>query len=125
MRRFSALDGRFDKKNDNIVTPKELYERLDAEFRFDHDPCPMNPEGLRSTDGFGNWGKSNFVNSPYSKKEPTLRISAKEKKPPPRIVHREGEQDAQIQIFNQERRLIRHIIRKMDTDMWTHLPSKK
>ena len=45
MRTFSVLDGRFDRKNDNIATPKELYERFDAEFHFDHDPCPLNPEG--------------------------------------------------------------------------------
>ena len=81
LRTFSALDGRFDKKNDNIATPKELYERLDAEFHFDHDPCPLNPEGLlRSTDGFGDWGKSNFVNPPYSKKEPWIRKAIEEQR---------------------------------------------
>ena len=43
---FSSL--RMDWK-----TPKAVYQVLDAEFRFDHDPCPPNYEidGLTST-----WG---------------------------------------------------------------------
>lgn len=53
---------------DNQKTPGELYRELDAEFHFDHDPCPTNPEGLREVDGLGDWGKSNFVNPPYSEK---------------------------------------------------------
>jgi site-specific DNA-methyltransferase (adenine-specific) len=45
-------------------TPKEVYEVLDYEFHFDHDPCPPNPQvdGLRSE-----WGQSNFVNPPYGR----------------------------------------------------------
>lgn len=31
-------------------TPKAVYQTLDAEFRFDHDPCPPNyaVDGLQS-----------------------------------------------------------------------------
>lgn len=44
-------------------TPKSVYQTLDAEFGFDHDPCPANPksDGLKSE-----WGECNFVNPPYS-----------------------------------------------------------
>lgn len=46
--------------SDNWATPKEFYDKLDAEFHFDHDPCPIN-----GTDGLdGEWGRSNFVNPP-------------------------------------------------------------
>lgn len=36
-------------------TPKAVYQTLDAEFGFDHDPCPTNPkvDGLKSEWGGG------------------------------------------------------------------------
>ena len=45
-------------------TPKALYKILNAEFKFDFDPCPVNPNfnGLDIQ-----WGKSNFVNPPYGR----------------------------------------------------------
>jgi hypothetical protein len=57
---FSSL--RLDWK-----TPKAVYQTLDAEFKFDHDPCPpkYKVDGLQS-----NWGKSNFVNPPYGRELP-------------------------------------------------------
>lgn len=46
------------------LTPPELYARLDAEFRFDFDPCPHPlPVGF---DGLTcEWGRSNYVNPPF------------------------------------------------------------
>src|SRR3990167_9960893 len=48
-------------------TPKAVYQMLDAEFAFDHDPCPTNPtvDGLTSE-----WGGSNYVNPPYGREIP-------------------------------------------------------
>ena len=52
--------------SDNWETPKKLYNSLDAEFGFDFDPCPIN---CADFDGLQiDWGKSNFVNPPYSQK---------------------------------------------------------
>lgn len=45
-------------------TPKGLYQELDAEFNFDFDPCPTNPQ----FDGLNvDWGSRNFVNPPYGR----------------------------------------------------------
>jgi site-specific DNA-methyltransferase (adenine-specific) len=51
-------------------TPKAVYQTLDAEFRFDFDPCPPNPQfdGLAA-----NWGRRNFVNPPYKTIEAWIR----------------------------------------------------
>lgn len=48
-------------------TPKAVYQILDAEFRFDHDPCPPNYKinGLTS-----DWGGCNYVNPPYGRELP-------------------------------------------------------
>jgi len=50
--------------SDNWATPKELYDMLNTEFNFDFDPCPLhsNFDGLLIE-----WGKSNFINPPYSR----------------------------------------------------------
>ena len=52
--------------SDNWATPKDLFDKLNAEFNFDFDPCPLNSEfdGLKL-----DWGKSNFINPPYSDKK--------------------------------------------------------
>lgn len=52
--------------SDHWATPKSLYDKLDAEFHFDFDPCP-----LKSTfDGLSiEWGRSNFVNPPYNRRD--------------------------------------------------------
>jgi hypothetical protein len=46
------------------LTPPDLYAQLDAEFRFDFDPCPYPlPAGF---DGLPcEWGSSNYVNPPF------------------------------------------------------------
>lgn len=52
----------FSSATDNWSTPKDVYDSLNAEFKFDYDPCPIDGIG-----GFINdWGISNFVNPPYS-----------------------------------------------------------
>ena len=52
--------------DDNYATPPELYSRLNSIYNFDFDPCPYN-EGEIINDGLKiEWGKSNFVNPPYS-----------------------------------------------------------
>ena len=54
--------------SDNWETPAYLYEELNKEFNFDFDPCPLNSkfDGLKTK-----WGKSNFINPPYSDKKAT------------------------------------------------------
>lgn len=54
------------KESDNWITPQKVYDELNAEFNFDFDPCPYNT-GEIINDGLKiEWGKSNFVNPPYS-----------------------------------------------------------
>lgn len=54
--------------DDNYATPPELYAKLDAAYNFNFDPCPYN-EGELLFDGLEvEWGESNFVNPPYSRK---------------------------------------------------------
>ena len=53
--------------DDNYATPPELYNELNREFNFDFDPCPYC-EG-EVVDGLSiEWGKSNYINPPYSQK---------------------------------------------------------
>lgn len=53
---------------DDWKTPSDLYEKLNQEFNFDFDPCPFQHD-LSEWDGLEvEWGNSNFVNPPYSKK---------------------------------------------------------
>lgn len=48
-------------------TPDDVYEKLNAEFRFTFDPCPHNP----TFDGLSvDWKESNFVNPPYGREIP-------------------------------------------------------
>lgn len=56
--------------SDNWATPPDLYDKLNKEFNFDFDPCPIN-EGEVTADKDGlliEWGQRNFVNPPYSLK---------------------------------------------------------
>lgn len=54
----------FSSANDFWKTPIDVYEKLNQEFNFDFDPCPVDPkfDGLTI-----DWGNINFVNPPYSK----------------------------------------------------------
>ena len=58
------------KHSDNWETPKDLYDELNQEFNFDFDPCPICfKEITPERDGLLiDWGKSNFINPPYSRK---------------------------------------------------------
>ena len=51
--------------SDDWATPAYIYDDLNEEFHFNFDPCPLNSkfDGL-----LGDWGSSNFVNPPYSRK---------------------------------------------------------
>ena len=55
--------------SDNRATPKEFYDKLNQEFNFDFDPCPLNlGEITPENDGLLiEWGKSNYINPPYSR----------------------------------------------------------
>lgn len=56
----------FSSMTDEWKTPTAIYQKLNAEFKFDFDPCPIGGGGY-GIDGLQiNWGKSNFVNPPYS-----------------------------------------------------------
>lgn len=50
--------------NDHWETPDWLYMKLNDEFNFDFDPCPIkaNFDGLSIE-----WGNRNFVNPPYNR----------------------------------------------------------
>lgn len=55
----------FSSATDNWSTPREVYQVLDAEFRFNDDPCPLNDKPLE--DGLARpWGSRTFVNPPFS-----------------------------------------------------------
>jgi site-specific DNA-methyltransferase (adenine-specific) len=57
----------FKSLTDEWRTPSSVYTRLDAEFGFTHDPCPLSdPDGLISDGLLSDWGAVNFCNPPYS-----------------------------------------------------------
>jgi site-specific DNA-methyltransferase (adenine-specific) len=73
-------------KSDKWATPTDLYNKLNDEFYFDFDPCPINwkegdPDGLTIE-----WGISNFVNPPYSNVAKWIEKSYLEWKKGKRIV---------------------------------------
>ena len=55
--------------SDNWATPKDFYDKLNQEFNFDFDPCPLNlGEITPENDGLLiEWGNSNYINPPYSR----------------------------------------------------------
>lgn len=52
---------------DNWATPKDFYNKLNEEFEFDFDPCPLHSD-FDGLDPDCVWGQSNFINPPYSQK---------------------------------------------------------
>jgi site-specific DNA-methyltransferase (adenine-specific) len=56
-------------------TPKDFYDKLNLEFKFDFDPCPINEQ----FDGLSiEWGNSNFVNPPFKDKDKWIKKSYQE-----------------------------------------------
>lgn len=54
--------------NDDWATPQDFYSKLNDEFDFDFDPCPLS-HSRDEWDGLEvEWGQRNFVNPPYSQK---------------------------------------------------------
>ena len=52
------------QNNDMWETPPEFYNKLDAEFNFNFDPCPLDAD----FDGLIiEWKERNFINPPYSR----------------------------------------------------------
>ena len=52
------------ENSNHWATPKSFYDKLDREFNFDFDPCPLNSD----FDGLiVEWGECNFVNPPYDR----------------------------------------------------------
>lgn len=69
MKNLNPQENKFHKGNSQDkkhywLTPPEVYNKLNEEFKFDFDPCPYpkpdNFDGL--TD---DWGKSNYANIPF------------------------------------------------------------
>jgi len=52
----------FSSLTDHWSTPDSIYKVLEAEFRFDFDPCPLNGDNGLDIE----WGRVSFVNPPYS-----------------------------------------------------------
>lgn len=86
-------------KNDDVATPDDLYKALNEEFKFDFDPCPLGgkpkenepkenepkenetKELSEKYDGLEvDWGKSNYVNPPYSEIKEWMKKAIKEMK---------------------------------------------
>ncbi|MCK4621308.1 MAG: hypothetical protein KAT62_03735 [Desulfuromonadales bacterium] len=55
------------KHSDQWATPAYLYDELNKEFSFDFDPCPL-AEQIKQCGLECEWGQSNFINPPYSRK---------------------------------------------------------
>ena len=55
--------------SDNWATPKDFYDKLDQEFNFNFDPCPLNlKEITNENDGLLiEWKEKNYINPPYSR----------------------------------------------------------
>ncbi|MDG6912587.1 MAG: adenine methyltransferase [Nitrososphaerota archaeon] len=57
--------GLFTSGSEHWSTPTDVYRRLNEEFHFNDDPCPINP----TSDGLcRDWGTSTFCNPPYGRK---------------------------------------------------------
>lgn len=57
--------GLMSSLSDEWRTPQKLFDKLDSEFHFDSDPCPMKDRPLKKG-MIHEWGCRVFVNPPYS-----------------------------------------------------------
>jgi len=65
------------KSGDNWKTPNDLYNKLNEEFNFTFDPCPLDENPLY--DGLKlEWGLVTFVNPPYSNVMPWVKKAYEE-----------------------------------------------
>lgn len=53
---------------DHWATPQDFYDELNKEFHFEFDPCPLHADFDSLDPSFIWWGKSIFINPPYSQK---------------------------------------------------------
>jgi len=73
--------------NDKWETPRDLYQKLDSEFHFNFDPCPITYDSKTDVDGLLiEWGTSTFCNPPYSNVVPWIIKADKESKKGKTIV---------------------------------------
>lgn len=60
------MKNRNQKHSDHWATPAYFYKKLDAEFGFDFDPCPLNY--VVDALALDNWpGYHIYINPPYSR----------------------------------------------------------
>ena len=65
----------FSSASEHWETPKDVYDKLDAEFEFSYDPCPLQGEGGLSA----SWaGTRVFCNPPYNREIPKWLAKARE-----------------------------------------------
>src|ERR1019366_660824 len=57
----------FSSASDRWATPKAVYDALNAEFRFNFDPCPLDGDQDGLSPLFVEWGGARrvFCNPPY------------------------------------------------------------
>lgn len=60
----NSLKAMFSSACGDYSTPSDLFHRLNSEFNFNDDPCPIIPKD----DGLSRpWGEVTFVNPPYGR----------------------------------------------------------
>lgn len=64
----------FSSASDHWSTPKETYDALNKEFKFNDDPCPIGGNSGLDRD----WGSHTYVNPPYSEIQRWVRKSYEE-----------------------------------------------
>jgi site-specific DNA-methyltransferase (adenine-specific) len=63
--------------DDHWATPPLFYEKLNAEFNFNDDPCPLH--GEKTANGLKReWGTRTFMNPPYSNIKPWVKKAYEE-----------------------------------------------